>query len=296
MRMLRHTTRESLIALALVTPFVAIYGLVFVYPTIQMFLLSFTDAPLIGAGNYVGLENYTRLPDDRRFGTAVWNTAYFVLLSVVPGTFVALGIALGVDRLAGRLQAFVLALFFLPYILPVSVVYLIWDWTLNFQFGIAMHVFDLLGLQRIPIFKSTAWFMPAVALVTVWWTSGFSVLLFLSGLRAIPKEIYEAAALDNAGRWTVFSRVTWPLLLPVTALVLTIQLILQLKIFDQVYLFSTGGRPNDNLVLVYYIFQRAFQSDQGGRAAAIAVVLFAIVVVVAVLNFQLVRLGRGRAA
>lgn len=293
--MLRHRSKETLIALALVTPFVAIYGLIFVYPTVKMFLLSFTDAPLIGQGDYVGVENYTRLPDDRRFNTALWNTAYFVALSVIPGTLVALGIALGVERLRGRLQAFVLALFFLPYILPVSVVYLIWDWTLNFQFGIAMHLFDLLGIPRVPIFKSTAWFMPAVAVVTIWWTSGFSILLFLSGLRAIPQEIYEAAALDNASRWTTFRRVTWPLLWPVTALVLTIGLIAQLKIFDQVYLFSTGGRPNDNLVMVYYIFQRAFQSDQGGRAAAIAVVLFVIVVIVSVLNFQLVRLSRGRA-
>ena len=82
---------------------------------------------------------------------------------------------------------------------------------------------------------------------------------------------------------------------PVTALVLTIQLISQLKIFDQVYLFSTGGRPNDNLVLVYYVFQRAFQYDQGGRAAAAAVVLFILVIVVSVLNFQLTRLSKGRA-
>src|SRR5690606_18705217 len=132
---------------------------------------------------------------------------------------------------------------------------------------------------------------PAVGLITIWWTAGFSILLFLAGLRAIPREIYEAAALDNAGRWATFSRITWPLMWPVTALVLTIQLISQLKIFDQVYLFSTGGRPNDNLVLVYYIFLRAFQSDQGGRAAAAAVVLFFIVIVVSVLNFQLTRLS-----
>lgn len=293
--MLRNARREAVVALVLVAPFVAIYGLAFVYPTIQMFLLSFTDAPLIGQGEYVGVENYTRLPGDRRFQTALWNTGYFVALSVIPGTLVALAIALSVERLRGRLQAMVLAFFFLPYILPVSVVYLIWDWTLNFQFGIAMHLFDFLGIPRVPIFKSTDWFMPAVAFVTVWWTCGFSILLFLAGLRAIPAEIYEAAALDNAGRWTTFRRVTWPLIWPVTALVLTIQLILQLKIFDQVYLFSTGGRPNDNLVLVYYIFQRAFQSDQGGRAAAIAVVLFVVVAIVSVFNFQLVRMSRGGA-
>ena len=293
--MIRDAKKEWLVAFVLLAPFLAVYGLIFVYPTIDMFLLSFTDAPLIGDGDYVGLENYTRLVRDRRFDTAIWNTAYFVAMSVVPGTAVALAIALGVSRLSGRMQAFVLALFFLPYILPVSVVYRLWDWTMNFQFGIVMQVFDMVGIERIPVFKTTTWFMPAVAFITIWWTSGFNILLFLAGLRAIPQEIYEAASLDNAGRWTTFRKVTWPLLWPITALNLTIQLILQMKIFDQVYLFSTGGRPNDNLVMVYYIFQRAFQSNHGGRAAAIAVVLFVIVVVVSVVNFQLTRFsGSGR--
>lgn len=292
--MIKNKQSEALIALVLVAPFLAIYGLVFIYPMVKMFMLSFTDAPLIGPGKYVGLDNYLRLPGDRRFNTAFWNTAYFVLLTVIPGTLIAFAIALGVARLKGRMQALVLALFFLPYILPVSVVYLIWDWTLNFQFGIAMHVLDLLGVERVPVFKSQTWFMPAVAVVTIWWTAGFSILLFLAGLRAIPEEIYEAASLDNSGLWQTFRRITWPLMWPVTALVLTIQLILQLKIFDQVYLFSTGGRPNDNLVLVYYVFQRAFQSDQGGRAAAVAVVLFVIVIVVSILNFQLTRISGGR--
>ncbi|MEX0406857.1 sugar ABC transporter permease [Aquibium sp. LZ166] len=293
--MIRDSKNEWLIAFVLLTPFLAVYGLIFVYPTIDMFLLSFTDAPLIGDGDYVGLDNYTRLASDRRFGTAIWNTAYFVAMSVVPGTAVALAIALGVSRLTGRMQTLILALFFLPYILPVSVVYRLWDWTMNFQFGIAMHVFDMLGIDRVPVFKTTTWFIPAVAFITIWWTCGFNILLFLAGLRAIPQEIYEAASLDNAGRWTTFRKVTWPLLWPITALNLTIQLILQMKIFDQVYLFSTGGRPNDNLVMVYYIFQRAFQSNHGGRAAAIAVVLFVIVVVVSILNYQLTRFsGSGR--
>jgi len=193
-------------ALLLISPFVAIYGLIFIYPTIKMFMISFTDAPLIGAGDWVGTENYERLGRDRRFNTSLWNTFYFVVLTVVPGTLVALAIALGVSRLNGRLQALVLALFFLPYILPVSVVYRLWDWTLNFQFGIAMHLFDLIGMDRVPVFKVTGWFMPAVAFVTIWWTAGFSILLFLAGLRSIPAEIYEAASLDNSGRLSTVSK------------------------------------------------------------------------------------------
>lgn len=292
--MLTNRRTDVWIAAVLVAPFLAIYLLVFVWPTIQMFGISFTDAPLIGDGAWVGTENYERLPKDPRFRTAAWNTAYFVLLTVLPGTIIALGIALGISRLKGRLQSAILALFFLPYILPVSVVYLIWDWVLNFQFGILMHILDLAGMDRIPIMKTRTWFMPAVAMVTIWWTAGFSILLFLAGLRSIPVEIYEAAALDNASRWTTFRRITWPLLWPITSLVFTIQLISQLKIFDQVYLFSVGGRPNDNMVLVYYVFQRAFQQDQGGRAAAVAVTLFVLVVVVSVLQFQLLRLAGDR--
>lgn len=279
--------------LLLIVPFLAVYGLIFIYPTISMFVLSFTDAPLIGSGSFVGLANYTRLFHDPRLLVALWNTAYFVILSVIPGTAVALLIALAIQRLSGRLQAAVLALFFLPFILPVSVVYLLWDWVLNYQFGIAMHLLDALGIPRVPVFKTITWFMPAVAFVTIWWTCGFSLLVFLAGLRAIPAELYEAAALDNAGRWTTFRRITWPLLWPVTALVLTIQLILQLKIFDQVYLFSVGGRPNDTMVMVQYIFQMAFVNDHGGRAAAIAVTLFLIVIVVTLIEFQLLRYAGG---
>ena len=285
---------ETLIAFLLIAPFVAVYGLLFIYPTISMFVTSFTDAPLIGSGKWVGFDNYTRLASDSKFTLSLWNTTYFVILSVVPGTFIALFVALGVSRLSGWTQSVVLAMFFLPFILPVSVVYRLWDWVLNFQFGLAMHALDVLGIPRVPVFKTITWFMPAVALVTIWWTAGFSFLLFLAGLRAIPLEIYEAAALDNSGPWRTFRKITWPLLWPVTALVLTIQLILQLKIFDQVYLFSVGGRPNDTLVMVQYIFVRAFVDNQGGRAAAIAVVLFLIVIVISILQYQFLRFAGGR--
>jgi multiple sugar transport system permease protein len=292
--MLRNKRTETLIAFLLIAPFVAVYGLIFVYPTVNMFITSFTDAPLIGTGSWVNFDNYTRLPGDSKFRLALWNTGYFVLLSVIPGTFIALLVALGVSRLKGWLQSAILAMFFLPYILPVSVVYFLWDWVMNYQFGLAMHVLEFFGLARVPVFKTITWFMPAVAMVTVWWTAGFSFLLFLAGLRAIPPEIFEAAALDNAGPWRTFSKITWPLLWPITALVLTIQLILQLKIFDQVYLFSIGGRPNDTLVMVQYIFNRAFVNDQGGRAAAIAVSLFVIVIIISVFQFQLLRFAGNR--
>jgi multiple sugar transport system permease protein len=136
--------------------------------------------------------------------------------------------------------------------------------------------------------------MPFAALITIWWTNGFSILLFLAGLRNIPKELYEAAALDGGTRWQVFTRITWPLIWPVTVLCLTIQLILQLKIFDQVYLFARGGRTQATMVLVQYIYEQAFQKNAGGYASTIAVALFVIVVAFSILQFQVLRIRGAR--
>ncbi len=138
--MLRNRTNELLVAAALVAPFVFIYGWMFVYPTLRMVELSFTNAPLIGDGDWVGFDNYRRMFGDKVFWTAIWNTTYFVLLTVVPGTAVALGIALMVSRLNGWLQSVILAMFFLPYVLPVTVVYLIWNWLTNVQFGVVQFL------------------------------------------------------------------------------------------------------------------------------------------------------------
>jgi multiple sugar transport system permease protein len=288
--MLRSKRSEYFTAAVLMAPFVAIYGVLFVYPTIKMVEQSLTNAPLIGAGKWVGFDNYFRLASDRLFSVAIWNTLYFVVLSVIPTTLLSLVVALGVNRLKGWTQSIVLAAFFLPYILPVSVVVAIWGWMLDKDFGIAQYaIMPLNHGHRLSIFRTIPLFMPAVAFVTVWWLLGFSVLLFIAGLRNISSEIYEAAGLDGASRLTQFRRITWPLIWPVTVLVFTIQLILQLKIFDQVYLFAQGGRVDATMVMVQYIYKQAFQMNKGGLADAAAVVLFVLIVILSVLQFQLLR-------
>jgi multiple sugar transport system permease protein len=288
--MLRSKRSEILAASMLMAPFVVTYGVLFIYPTIKMAQLSLTNAPLIGPGKWVGLDNYFRLASDRLFSVAIWNTLYFVVLSVIPSTLIGLLVALGVNRLKGWLQSVVLAAFFLPYVLPVSVVFRIWQWMCDKDFGIAQHVVQLFNNgERLSIFRTIPLFMPAVAIVTIWWLIGFNVLLFIAGLRNISSEIYEAAELDGAGRWTQFRRITWPLIWPVTVLVFTIQLILQLKIFDQVYLFAAGGRIDTTTVMVQYILKQAFQMNKGGLAAAASMVLFVLIAGLSVLQFQLLR-------
>lgn len=288
--MLRDRRQEYLTALVLVGPFVLIYGVLFVWPTIQMVSLSFTKAPLIGSGDWVGIDNYIKILTHKLFSTAFWNTAYFVLLTVIPNTLVSLAIAMAVNRLKGWQQGFVLACFFLPYILPVSVVFLAWNWLIDVQYGLIQAVVRLFnGGEPMSLTRTIPAFMPTVAVVTIWWTLGFNVLLFIAGLRNISPEIYEAAQLDSAGRWRQFTRITWPLIWPVTALVLTIQLIAQLKIFDQVYLFSIGGRQDATIVLVQYVYKLAFQQNKGGEAATAAVLLFGMIIVLSVLQYQLLR-------
>ncbi|PJE27654.1 carbohydrate ABC transporter membrane protein 1, CUT1 family [Pseudooceanicola antarcticus] len=287
----KRRRRERRTAFLMIAPFLSIFIAFFLYPTFSVIALSFTDAPLIGKGEWIGLGNYAKLLNDRLFYTSLWNNFYFVLLTVIPTTVIALLIALAVSKLKGRMQALVLTLFFLPFVLPVSVVTMIWAWMLDFQFGILQPVIAAITGKPVPVFMNPYWVMPMIAVVTIWWTNGFNVLLLIAGLRNIPADLYEAAALDGATAWQRFRRVTWPLLWPVIALVLTLQLILQLKIFDQVYLLSNGGPFNRSYVVLMQIYREAFQLNHGGYASAIAMVLFLFIVVLSVLQFQLLRMG-----
>ena len=282
----RTQTREALV---FVGPFVVAYLVLFVYPTIKMVELSFTNAPLVGGGRWVGFANYLRLGRDTLFLQSVGHTIYFVVLTVVPTTLLGLLIAMAVLRLSGRLQSLVLAAFFLPYVLPVSVVYRIWEWMLDPQFGVAQYPVRLLLGHSVAMWADPLWAMPSVAFITIWWTNGFNVLLFIAGLRNISQDVTDAAALDGARAFARFRYIIWPLIWPVTALVLTIQLILQLKIFDQIYLMTVGGPFNSTYVVVQYIYKQAFQSNHGGYGATVAVVLFVAIAALSTLQFQAVR-------
>jgi multiple sugar transport system permease protein len=285
---------ELVVATVLMAPAVAFFALIFVYPTIQMFILSFTNAPLIGAGSWVGFSNYIKQLSSPLFYQSLLNTAYFVVLTVVPGTLVALFIAMGVNRQKGWVQAFVLACFFLPSILPVSVVTLTWSWMLDLQYGVLQPILKLFnGGRPLAALRLPTTFMPVVAVVTIWWTIGFNILLFLAALRNVSTDIYEAAALDNTNRWRVFSKITWPLIWPVTALVLTLQLIAQVKVFTQVYLLGAAARPETSSVLMKLVYELAFKQNKGGEGATVAVLLFLIIISLSVLQFQFLRARGG---
>jgi multiple sugar transport system permease protein len=270
-----------------VTPFLLFYGLFLVYPAFQVAYLSLTNSDIAGQGHFIGFANYLELARDADFWASVWHTVYFIILTVVPNTLVGFLFALLVVRLR-RLRLAVLSAFFLPYILPVSVVTTAFLWLLDANFGVVNYLFS----SQIAFFADPVWAMPGVAIVTIWWTVGFNMLLFIAGLQNIPIDLYEAAALDGANTFQRFVSITCPLIWPVTSLVLVLQLILQFKIFDQVYLLTFGGPYNSTMVVLFYMYREAFQQNRGGYAAAVAIALVVVIILVSALQFRLLNTRR----
>src|SRR6185312_14625564 len=170
----------------------------------------------------------------------MWHTALFTLLSTPPLVLLALGLALLVSRVT-RMQWLFRPTFFAPFVLPVSVMVLVWNWLYQPDFGLINSYLDSLGLGQVNWLGQPFVAMIAVVIATVWWTLGFNFVLYLAGLQEIPRELYEAAAVDGASAWSQIRYITIPMLGRTTTLVVLLQIIASLKIFDQVYLMTNGG-------------------------------------------------------
>lgn len=283
--------RDTLPAWLLLAPFLAVFALLFLLPALETFWLSLTESSLTRTSAFVGLDNYHTLLNDPSFWDSVANTFYFALLTVIPLCGVGLLMAMLVDRFA-RAAAWLQGAFFLPYVLPISVMTLIADWMLQPSSGVVNHV---LGGERAWL-ADPHWALPAVAIGTIWWTVGFNMLLFLAGLRNIPRELYEAAALDGARGFTLFRTITWPALRPVASTALILQLIASLKVFGQTYILTSGGPFNTTRVALHYMYETAFTQSDAGYAAAIAMAFVAIVILLSLLQACVVKWLAGRAA
>ncbi|KQY00858.1 sugar ABC transporter permease [Massilia sp. Root133] len=283
--------RDTLPAWLLLAPFLVAFGLFFFLPALQTFWLSLTESSLTRTSAFVGLDNYHTLLNDPSFWDSVGNTFYFSLLTVIPLCAAGLLMAMLVDRFT-RVQGWLQGTFFLPFVLPISVMTLIADWMLQPSSGVVNHI---LGGQRAWLADPT-WALPAVAIGTIWWTVGFNMLLFLAGLRNIPAELYEAAALDGARGFALFRAITWPALRPVAKTALILQLIASLKVFGQTYILTSGGPFNTTRVALHYMYETAFTQSDAGYAAAVAMAFVAIVIVLSLLQAWLVRFLAGRGA
>jgi len=282
--------RLNIAGWALMFPFIFFFSAFLVYPSLYTVVHSFTNSPLVGWGDWVGFENYFKLIKDKLFAKSIINTFIFVGWTVIPNTIIGLMIAIMINRIKSPLYAaMILACFFLPHILPVTVLYEIFLSMTRKESGPINWVVNFFGYESIAFFKHKYLAMPAVSMITIWWTVGFNILLFLAGLKMINPEIYEASEIDGANKLHQFRFITFPLIWPITALVLTLQLIFQLKIFDQMYLFTGGGPYNKTMVVLYHVYKQAFMLYKGGYASAIALIIFLFIVFVSIGNYYVLR-------
>jgi multiple sugar transport system permease protein len=285
-----RVSRAKGVAVLFTAPFFVLFILFLLWPVVAAAWGSLFDDSLVGPASWRGLENYRELLGDANFWAAMWHTLLFTLLSTPPLVLLALGMALLVNRVT-RLQWLFRLSFFAPYVLPVSVVVLIWNWLYQPGFGLINSYLVSLGFGEVNWLGQEGVAMISVVIATVWWTVGFNFVLYLAGLQEIPRELYEAAASDGANARAQTRYITLPLLRSTTVLVIVLQVIASLKVFDQIYLmqFGTAGPNGSTRPAIQYIYEAGFTQLRVGYASALSFVFFVAVVAVSLLLFALVR-------
>ena len=253
--------------------------------------VSFTEWGVIGDPTWVGLDNFRRALDDP-FVPKVWgNTLKYGALVVPATTIVALAFALFVNqRWVGSTLA--RTVFYAPNVVAVTVIGLVWVWMLDTRLGMVNQYLGRLGIPNIPWLTSPAWVLVGIAIASVWWDAGFSMVIFLAGLQDIPTELREAAQVDGATRFQVLRHVTLPLLRPALSLVVTLLVIGTLRVFSQIYIMTNGGPANASASVIMYIYQVGFRKYELGYAAALSLMLFVTILVVTAVEMRILRVQR----
>lgn len=263
---------------AFVAPFLVAFALFLVWPLAYGLWLSLTDRSLQGNGGFAGLSNYSEALTDSQVWQTLGNTVLFTVFSSVPLVVVALVMALLVHTGLPGQWMWRLA-YFAPYLLPVAVVTLIWQWLYQPDLGLMNNLLGDLGLGPYGWLTGERLAMWSIAIVTLWWTIGFNFLLYLAALQAIPDHLYEASALDGAGAWRRMWSITLPQLRRTTGLIAVLQVLASLKVFDQIYLLTYGGPNGKTRSILEYIYDTGFTGYRLGYASAISYVFFALIVV-----------------
>ena len=265
-----------------VLPAVIALSLVTVYPVLAVLFMSLHRKMLLfDISEYTGFDNYRFLLADDRFWNAFDNTVYFTAMSVSLELLLGLGIALLLNR-TFRFRGIVTALVLVPWAIPTVVSARMWEWMYNTDFGILNH---LLGM-KINWLGSPFWAMNAAIVMDVWKTTPFVAILLLAGLKMIPHDLYQAARIDGAGAWSIFRRITLPLLMPVVLVVLIFRTMDAFRVFDAVYVLTGGGPANTTETLSIYAYKVLFQTLQFGYGSTLAVVVFLCVGAISLLYLR----------
>ena len=277
-------------AYTFIIPFLIIFLIFRIYPFLSGIYTSFTNAR-IGprTPKFIGLENYFEVFSSSEIGRAFFVTFHYAIMVVPMTFFIALAMAVYVNSKfpAHTLSRFV---FFAPFVLTASIVAIIWNWMFQTQFGLVNVTMDLIGLPgRTAWLRDTTLVLPVIAFISSWWVAGFSMVIFLAALQNIPGDLNEAARIDGANSWQIFWRVTFPLLLPASTLVITVSLIEAMRVFSIIHIITYGGPSDYTTSVVFYIFKEGFSRYEQGMASAIGVVLFVVIMILTILRFSLLR-------
>ncbi|HEX6320583.1 MAG TPA: sugar ABC transporter permease [Burkholderiales bacterium] len=259
-------------------PAALLLGIVTLYPLAHVVWLSLERRSLLDPAppRFIGLDNYLRLAGDERFWNALGNTLYFVGVSVSLELALGLAFALAVQR-PFRGRAALYGVILLPWAVPTAVSARMWEWMYNSEIGVLNY---LLGAQ-VNWLGSPAWALNAAILMDVWKSTPFVALLLVAGLQGIPRDLYRAAEVDGATRWTVLRRITLPLLAPVILVALIFRTIDAFRVFDSIYVLTGGGPANSTETLSIYAYKALFQSLEFGYGSTLAVSVFACVALAA---------------
>ncbi|MDP5280271.1 sugar ABC transporter permease [Sphingomonas sp. DG1-23] len=269
-----------------VAPYLLVFVVMLVIPLAMGMWLSTTKSDLFGTERWVGLANFARLLGDAIFLQTVGNTFTFALLTVPILTFAGLGLALVLNR-QERWAAVLRTVFFASTVFSVTVVTLVWRLVFLPDGGLLGVTAEALGGTPIAFLNDEKLAMPALAITTIWWCIGLPMVLFLAALQQVPRDLYEAAALDNASRWTTLVRITLPAIRRTFFLVIIIEVILQFQLFGQPQLMTLGGPNNATRPIVLFIYETGWRQWELGYAAAAAQVLFAMILIAAMLQYRI---------
>ena len=281
----QREVRNNVVAWLLVAPSL-IFMLIFtVYPIFRSVYLSLTKYRLgMQAPEFIGLENYINLAGSSLFWKVMGNTLYFALITIVPSMVVGLFLATIVNR-RSRMTGFVRTAYFYPVVMPMIAIASIWMFIYMAKNGLFDQMLQSLGLEPMNVLSSKKTVLPAMAFMYVWKEAGYLMVFFLSGIQSISDEVNEAARIDGADSWTIFRKITLPLLAPTFLFVNTIALTNSFKLVDHVVIMTEGAPNNASTLLLYYIYQQGFTNFNYGVSSALTTVMLVLLMIVALPRF-----------
>jgi len=280
------TRRNRLIGYAFLLPNILGFLIFICFPVIASFLMSFTEWNGFGDIAFTGLDNYKRLIADESFRVSLTNSLIMMVVTVPLTLMLAILAAVALNKGIKGLKIFRTAIF-LPHITATIAVAVVWQLLFNPTMGPINGVLRSIGIDNPPTWlASPQWALFSVIIVSVWQHIGYYMVLYLAGLQGIPKDLYEAAEIDGAGKLAQLVKITVPMLSPVIFFTVIMGIINSFKVFDLIFLLTKGGPGNSTQVLVYDIYYTAFQRYEYGYASAMAYVMFAIILLITIIQFR----------